>query len=168
MMRRELVTGYIYTKGVKVKRIEEHRDRLIKIIREINSLSPNSIIIVEGKTDKQAIHSLILNNIEISTYHKFRKLVLKDNLFSEYLILTDFDEEGEKLYRSIKQMMLESGVKENRIRDDIRERIRKYLTIYGFEIYDAISSLKKRAGVDSKVFKMYVMPDYSHLLYDKR
>ncbi len=166
MMRRELVTGYITIKGVKVKRKEEHRDRLLNIIREINSLASHSVIIVEGNTDEQAILPLVFGQIEVLIYPKLRRHISRNHFHQEYLILTDFDEEGEKLHKVIKQMILDKGIKENRIRDDVRDRIRALLTIYGYSIYDAISNLKKSVDIDLEGCRIYVMSDYSHLLYD--
>lgn len=149
-----------------MKKIEEHRDRLLNLIKEINSLASPSLVIVEGDSDKRAIYPLVYGKIEILSYTKLKKRIFDINLYKEYLILTDFDDEGEKLHKAVKQMLREKGIKENRIRDDIRHRIRILLTIYGYSIYDSVSYLKRSVDIDLKKFRLYVMSKYSHLLYD--
>ncbi len=166
MMRRELVTGYIHIKGVKVKRVEEHRDRLLNIIKDINSLAPQSLIIVEGNTDEEIVRSLIYNQIEVLSYLKFKEVISRSQIHREFLILTDFDGEGATLHKIIRKLILEKGVKESRVRDDLRARIRKILIIYGYSVYDALSNLKRCADIEMEDFKAYVTSDYSHLLYD--
>ncbi len=166
MMRRELVTGYIHIKGVKVKRVEEHRDRLLNIIKDINSLAPQSLIIVEGNTDEKIVRSLIYNQLEVLSYLKFKEAIARNQFYREFLILTDFDGEGDTLHKIIRKLLLEKGVKESRVRDDLRTRIRKILIIYGYSVYDALSNLKRCANIEFEDFKVYVTSDYSHLLYD--
>lgn len=149
-----------------MKKVDEHRGRLAYIIEYLNSLKPNSIIIVEGKTDKLVIQPLISNYIRISIFVNLNKLSLENKVHREYLILTDFDEEGKRLHKYIKKKLLGNGIGENYIRDDIRNMIRKYLTLYGYGIYDAFSTLLKKADVDPEKFKVYVLSRYSYLLYD--
>jgi len=161
------LTGYNLYKGVTVKKVEEHRERLAYVIENLNSLKPNSIIIVEGKTDKLVLQPLISNYIRISTIVNLNKLLMENKVHREYLILTDFDGEGKKLHKYVKNKLLGNGISENFIRDDIRNTIRKYLTLYGYGIYDGLSSLIKKANVNPEKFKVNVLSRYLYILDDE-
>ncbi|MEM4397004.1 MAG: toprim domain-containing protein [Candidatus Woesearchaeota archaeon] len=87
----------------------------------------NFIIIVEGKKDKKALLDLGVNENKIFFLKKdiysfsleISKKLEKDD---KVIILTDFDNEGIKLYKKIKEVLEKEHVK---INNNLRERIKK-------------------------------------------
>jgi len=111
---------------------------LIEIKRTILN-SENPIIIVEGNKDKISLKK-ILPNINIVTINERKFNTNLDNILKEreIFILTDFDEEGEKLYSKLKSLILNSNYKVN---DKLRRLLKEQQIITNSEIGGILSKL---------------------------
>ncbi|GEM_PF-1398684 len=127
------------------KRYVQTLEDLFYIVKLLNARPHNKVlIIVEGKSDKamleklplsKNIHILTLNN---PTFKKFK--------FDEYdciLILTDFDREGEKLYKEILRYIRNTLAPKLSFLDMERDLLRKYFTKYGYTVHGAINNMLK-------------------------
>lgn len=92
------------------KKRAEIKTDILKLIDKIKN--SDFLIIVEGKKDKNALSALGLKNIFIlkkgSLAEAIEKIIKMDK---ECVILTDFDDEGKKLYRILKRELVENGIK---------------------------------------------------------
>ena len=86
-----------------IKDLEDWKDK-IKI--------SNKLIIVEGKKDKEALVSLSIENIFVLKNQPLYKVVEEAaKIAKEVIILTDFDNEGKKLYSILREGLEKNGVK---------------------------------------------------------
>ena len=99
-------------KFIKMQNIQEWVDEIS---------NQNSLIIVEGKKDKQALNKLGINNtysLDKSMHELIDFIIDQDK---EVIILTDLDGEGKKLYSKIKNELQRNGIKVN-------DKYRKFLS----------------------------------------
>ncbi len=88
------------------KMISSFLEKIEKEIRNISDLQ----IIVEGKKDREVMEKFGFKNIlEISgkNFHSLLKKINKEKV----VILTDFDEEGEKLAKELSHFLMANGIK---------------------------------------------------------
>ena len=123
-------------------------EKLLESLREFS-------IIVEGKKDKKALNALgIYDVIEISgkSFLDFVKFLKRNK---KYLILTDFDEEGEKKNKILLRLLSKEGFSFD---SNLRKRIKKIFKIRKIEELIKISKLKedvyhgKISSINYKVF----------------
>ena len=103
------------------------------IVKKLNDLnSDESLIVVEGKRDKRALNVLGLTNVkEISgkPLDVFVEKVKADSPES-VIILSDFDEEGEKKEAQLTKLFQKEGIK---VKSRMRRRIKKLLHVHRIE-----------------------------------
>ena len=80
----------------------------------------NSVKIVEGKKDKQALEYLKINNIHCLNGNPLYKIIELFENEKEIIILTDLDSEGKKLYSILSKQFQKRKVK-------INNKFRKFL-----------------------------------------
>lgn len=74
----------------------------------------NTIVIVEGKKDRIALHRLGIKNIvELSKKPLFQIVEEIASSNKECIILTDLDKEGKQLYSKLNSNLQKNGVKVN-------------------------------------------------------
>jgi len=73
----------------------------------------NSVKIVEGKKDKQALESLEINNIHYLKGNPLYKIVELFENEKEIILLTDLDTEGRKLFSVLSKQFQKKRVKIN-------------------------------------------------------
>lgn len=89
----------------------------------------NYIVVVEGKNDEEALRNLgLVETYVLKKGKNIREsidLLVKHCKITKYdyvIILTDFDFEGKKLYKEIKNKLIQEGVK---INDNLRNAVSK-------------------------------------------
>lgn len=129
-----------------MKKVEKDLERYLMLYKIFNDLPENTLIVLEGKTDKEMITKFILDklddkHIKITTLPEFKRFTGEIGKYRNILILTDFDDEGERLEKSIKSRLVNIGG--FRILEWERNRIRRLTRSYGDEIYSIFKSLIK-------------------------
>ena len=112
-----------------------------KKIDELNNLiekikNSNTLIIVEGKKDKEALQKLGLSNImELSKKPLFQIVedVSKSN--DECIILTDLDKKGKEIYGKLNSNLQKHGVKVNNKFREFLFKHTKLRQIEGIDTY---------------------------------
>ena len=101
---------------------EENKQKILKIIGDLKNKYPEVLIIVEGKNDKKSLEELGLQNIFVLKKGNLFKAIEKiiDSGIKKCMILTDFDDEGKKLYYILKRELVKNGIK-------IDDKLRKLL-----------------------------------------
>ncbi|MGB9708161.1 MAG: toprim domain-containing protein [Candidatus Pacearchaeota archaeon] len=93
--------------------------RYFEILNEIQkALERNSVVIVEGAKDKQALEELGFQNITVlhgrAFYKKIEEITAMAKKFGkEVIILTDLDRKGRQFYIAIKKELAREGIKVN-------------------------------------------------------
>ncbi|MCS7134834.1 MAG: toprim domain-containing protein [Candidatus Aenigmarchaeota archaeon] len=112
------------------------------------------LIIVEGKNDKKALEAFNLNNIITISGKSIEKFILELPKTSEYVVLTDFDREGELKKKRIYRFFEMEKIKYNpELRKEFKstfrvakiEELNKWGDIYGenSSIYNKILNRSK-------------------------
>ena len=113
-------------KGSKMEKLEIYRE-LENIISEMNYLVDG--VIVEGPHDKKTLRFLGYDGPILMCSKKFTQVRLVDIIvkkFSEVVVLTDFDEAGESLNKTISSKLSNRRIKVNSIyRRKIRTLLKK-------------------------------------------
>ncbi|MFH8080678.1 MAG: toprim domain-containing protein [Candidatus Aenigmatarchaeota archaeon] len=86
----------------------EHHD-----YRKLLSKLQNFSIIVEGKKDKEALQALELHDIQAISGSSLEKFIPKLKYDKEYVVLTDFDREGELIKKKIYRFFEVERIKYN-------------------------------------------------------
>ena len=127
----------------KFQRKQKLLDRVLKELEE--SGKP---ILVEGKRDKAALERIGVENrvfLINLTPDELCKRVSK--VADEAVILTDFDEAGEKLCNRVKEALYSYNVLPN---TEVRRKLRYLLGVYNFEEIDRkMEEFKKRVEGDT-------------------
>ncbi|HLC58172.1 MAG TPA: toprim domain-containing protein [Candidatus Nanoarchaeia archaeon] len=90
-----------------------------ELLQELNSSiaklkASNTLIIVEGKKDKQALSQFGIKNIKELSKHSIPEIIEEiAEKEKACIILTDLDKEGKKLYGKLSSGLQRSGVKIN-------------------------------------------------------
>lgn len=86
-------------------------EHLEEVLLEIDHVSKNFPIVVEGKKDEQALRELGINGIIIHLSGK-RLFEVADDMvsFKKVVILTDFDNRGDKIAHQLSRYLEERGV----------------------------------------------------------
>ena len=122
-----------------------------KILVDLSDFS----IIVEGKRDKKALEGLGINNIFVISGKPLENFV--DNLPKDrkYIILTDFDEEGEHIKTNLSKLLLKNKFVVN---EKIRQRFKNLFNVSKVEELNRILKLKedvyngKISSINYKIF----------------
>ena len=124
----------------------ERAEHFIKFIDELKleNRDNNMLILVEGKNDVAALRLLGFDG-PIKSIKSKRLSDLIDEIILEYsrvLILSDWDAEGETLYKRIKFLLESYGIKvEDKYRRDIKNFTKKEIKdVEGLYVY--VSSLR--------------------------
>ena len=102
--------------------------RHLELLNEIQkAVDRNSVVIVEGVKDKDALEQLGFQNIIVlhgrAFYKKIEEIVIMAKKFGkEVIILTDLDRKGKQFYTAIKKELAREGIKVN---DKLRELLFK-------------------------------------------
>ena len=157
MTMRELETGY-KADNIRWGKIPKHLKNIeifIEITKLLRSLSNDSIIIVEGNSDRKILEEIIdITKVKVITKNEVRRTDFK-TVSGDILILTDFDREGEKISKNIEKFIMSLGVKDKRIRRELRRKLKKHIIIGGNEIYDSLSWLIKNISMDIEFLLTY-------------
>ena len=124
----------------KQKKFEVYKD-LEFLACEMNSMV--DAVVVEGMHDKITLKSLGLKMpiILVSCGSPFNQIVERvTERFDRVAILTDFDEEGERIGRRLTELMERGGVKVDRF---YRKTFRKLMKSVGLTTLESIYKLKK-------------------------
>ncbi len=108
---------------------EEKKKKIENIIESLK----NSIVIVEGKKDKESLMNLGINAITIS-----KALSIKEKLTGKIVILTDLDKEGKNL-----AMLLEQKLKNEKNKIDTETRVKLLLLLETKYVENVFKSYKK-------------------------
>jgi 5S rRNA maturation endonuclease (ribonuclease M5) len=92
--------------------MDKNTDEIHNFIQKIKD--SNTLVVVEGKKDKEALQKLgITNIIELSKKPLFHIVEEISNSNRECIILTDLDNEGKLLYSKLNTNLQKNGVKIN-------------------------------------------------------
>lgn len=118
--------------------------KLSEFIRHLIDYSRKTIIVVEGKKDKEVLEKIGICNV--NTINDLKKIDLKR--YEKALILTDNDKKGKALYKNIKDHLFSEGIlddyptrmkffKEFRVYkvEDLKKKIDKLLYYIDYENY---------------------------------
>jgi len=127
------------------------------IVRKLNDLNNDeSLIIVEGKRDKRALNILGLTNVKDISGKPLDVFVekVKTNNPKSVIILSDFDEEGQKKEAQLTKLLQKDGIEVNSF---MRRYIRKLLQIHRIEEIQFIKLLEddyygKTCSINNKIF----------------
>ena len=110
---------------------EEHIDSLFEIFEEIiRKANDGYTIIVEGREDESVLRKLGITGTIIRYSERGLKRTLEDletNENSKVIILTDFDEEGEKICKELEKRLQSIGISFDQ---GTREKLKRNLTLY--------------------------------------
>lgn len=131
-----------------MSRIDRRKQRRLEIYKEIERLVEEmnwnvDLVIVEGQHDKRTLEELgyKANTILSCSTMPFNRLVEQSSRgFSRVVILTDFDEEGEKVSKALTSIMEERRIKVDRF---YRREFRKLLRKAGLTTIESIFKLKR-------------------------
>lgn len=105
-------------------------------------------IVVEGRSDEEVLRVLGAKTVIRCSEIGIKKSLEVLEQFDEVLILTDFDEEGEKLCLGLRRGLVSNGV---RTLDDLRDRLRRAFSQFSLSVEglgEALSSLLERRVSD--------------------
>ncbi|MBI4399897.1 toprim domain-containing protein [Candidatus Micrarchaeota archaeon] len=120
---------------IKVSKLQHKAKLLKRTLEEIK----DSLIIVEGKRDKEALKEISLNNVIAINANP--NVAYKLQGYDEAIVLTDFDENGEELCLRLSAVLEANNIKPNL---EIRRRLRYILGIkYIEEICTKIKEFEK-------------------------
>ena len=112
----------------------KNMEELQELIEKIKN--SNTLVIVEGKKDRIALHRLGIKNItELSKKPLFQIAEEIANSNEECIILTDLDREGKQLYSKLNSNLQKNGVKVNNKFREFLFRNTKLRQIEGINSY---------------------------------
>ncbi len=121
----------------------EEAERLYSIL---SKLTPNTIVIVEGESDRRILTQLPFIKAEIITLRELHHVDFKDR---DVLILTDFDKEGYHLEKRVKSY-LSSNYPDANILDGIRQALAYTIGRWG-EVYAGIQFMLRRGYLEKYI-----------------
>lgn len=100
--------------------------------RFLNQVNDSKILIlVEGKNDRKALKGVGLENIiEISGKHLEKVADILEQRGEKVAILTDYDKEGIRQYKRLKNLLIPTGIK---IDDNIRRNFKRTFLVNRIE-----------------------------------
>lgn len=132
-------------------------DNLLERIEKLISLNLDAPIIVEGKKDERSLRAIGCKGqiLKISTgtpLFKFCEDI--SERYSDVIILTDLDKEGEKLFKKIRNFLVQKGV---RIHGTFRKDILSKLETYEVEsIHTRLKKLKRQKDFNIGLYEIGV------------
>ncbi|RLG60286.1 hypothetical protein DRN86_02925 [Candidatus Geothermarchaeota archaeon] len=109
----------------------EKVDEILKLVDEIaHTSNSGTLIVVEGKKDEDVLRRIGVRGeiLKLSEYGRNKSVNLLEKYeFRDLLILTDFDEEGEKMAQKLEKIAFNCGFKVNK---SLRLKIRKVFIEY--------------------------------------
>ncbi|MCX6777109.1 MAG: toprim domain-containing protein [Candidatus Micrarchaeota archaeon] len=113
----------------KLQKKQKLLDRTLKDLAE-----SGAAVLVEGKRDREALQRIGVRNRIFLVNMSPDKLCLRvSKVAGEAVILTDFDEAGQKLCRRIEEALHSYNVLPN---TEVRRKLRYLLGVYNFEDID--------------------------------
>jgi 5S rRNA maturation endonuclease (ribonuclease M5) len=153
-------------------------DQILEIQKEIKGLSEVPII-VEGKRDEKALKNLGFQKIVKISGKPLEKVLEEVKDYKSVVILTDFDEEGRKIFSRLNKLLSSHKIKVNSF---LRKKIKSIFKIKKIEeinsltkfmeddyygktcsIYDKILNrsriLLRRNGGKTRCYRSYIRPN---------
>jgi 5S rRNA maturation endonuclease (ribonuclease M5) len=129
-----------------MRKIQRKQKLLIRVLRELDE--SGKPILVEGKRDKAALERIgVKNRIFLINLTPDELCKRVSNVADEAVILTDFDEAGEKLGKRIEEALHSYSVLPN---TEVRRKMRYLLGVYNFEEIDRkMEEFKKKIEGDT-------------------
>ena len=127
-------------------------EKVVKLIKELNK----RIIIVEGLKDEKALKQLV--KTQLIRCNANPNSVSSKIKGKEVVILTDFDEEGENLFKKIKTNLQANKIKVN---ESLR---REFYNIFKIVKIEELTSLVKR---NKQLYDILVRLELEHFLQRK-
>ena len=134
--------------SIYLNRLSKEERRKLEIYRDLESLAYEmnltlDAVIVEGSHDKATLKSLgfKIPILQVSCGRTFNQIV--DDMvekFEKVAILTDFDEEGERISRKLTELMERGGVK---VDSFYRNSFKKLMKEAGLTTLESIYTLKQ-------------------------
>ncbi|MCD6503921.1 toprim domain-containing protein [Candidatus Bathyarchaeota archaeon] len=134
--------------SIYLNRLSKEERRKLEIYRDLESLAYEmnltlDAVIVEGTHDKATLKSLgfKIPILQVSCGRTFNQIV--DDMvekFKKVAILTDFDEEGERISRKLTELMERGGVK---VDSFYRNSFKKLMKEAGLTTLESIYTLKQ-------------------------
>ena len=134
--------------SIYLNRLSKEERRKLEIYRDLESLAYEmnltlDAVIVEGIHDKATLKSLgfKIPILQVSCGRTFNQIV--DDMvekFEKVAILTDFDEEGERISRKLTELMERGGVK---VDSFYRNSFKKLMKEAGLTTLESIYTLKQ-------------------------
>jgi len=134
--------------SIYLNRLSKEERRKLEIYRDLESLAYEmnltlDAVIVEGTHDKATLKSLgfKIPILQVSCGRTFNQIV--DDMvekFEKVAILTDFDEEGERISRKLTELMERGGVK---VDSFYRNSFKKLMKEAGLTTLESIYTLKQ-------------------------
>jgi len=134
--------------SIYLNRLSKEERRKLEIYRDLESLAYEmnltlDAVIVEGSHDKATLKSLgfKIPILQVSCGRTFNQIV--DDMvekFKKVAILTDFDEEGERISRKLTELMERGGVK---VDSFYRNSFKKLMKEAGLTTLESIYTLKQ-------------------------
>lgn len=134
--------------SIYLNRLSKEERRKLEIYRDLESLAYEmnltlDAVIVEGTHDKATLKSLgfKIPILQVSCGRTFNQIV--DDMvekFKKVAVLTDFDEEGERISRKLTELMERGGVK---VDSFYRNSFKKLMKEAGLTTLESIYTLKQ-------------------------
>lgn len=134
--------------SIYLNRLSKEERRKLEIYRDLESLAYEmnltlDAVIVEGTHDKATLKSLgfKIPILQVSCGRTFNQIV--DDVvekFKKVAVLTDFDEEGERISRKLTELMERGGVK---VDSFYRNSFKKLMKEAGLTTLESIYTLKQ-------------------------
>lgn len=108
-------------------------------LRAFSHKHPDWAVLVEGKRDRQTLEKLGIENVVDLKGRKFHDVaeVLTEN-FKGVVLLTDFDPEGEEIFRKLNKILKNYGLKvDGSFREEMRQTGVKF-------VEELIKALRRR------------------------
>jgi len=131
---------------IVLRKLQKKQKLLGRVLKELEE--SGAPILVEGKRDKEALESIgVRNRIFLVNMRPDRLCERVAREADEAVVLTDFDEAGEKLRERVEEALLSCSVLPN---TEIRRKLRYLLGVYNFEeIGRRMEEFKKKLEGDS-------------------
>ncbi|MCX6775340.1 MAG: toprim domain-containing protein [Candidatus Micrarchaeota archaeon] len=128
-----------------VRKLQKKRKLLDRVMKELKE--SGAPLLVEGKRDREALERIGVKNRIFLVNMSPDKLCLRvSKVADEAVILTDFDEAGQKLCRRIEEALHSYNVLPN---TEVRRKLRYLLGVYNFEDIDRrMEEFKKKIEGD--------------------
>jgi 5S rRNA maturation endonuclease (ribonuclease M5) len=131
--------------SIAMRKLQKKRKLLDRVMKELKE--SGAPLLVEGKRDREALERIGVKNRILLVNMSPDKLCQRvSKVADEAVILTDFDEAGQKLCKRVEEALYSYNVLPN---TEVRRKLRYLLGVYNFEDIDRrMEEFKKKIEGD--------------------